>query len=372
MPGGPDVVPIKGSEPEPEARPSPTASSQKSDQKSTESTMAEKAKQAYEAAKPYLDQLVPILHAMWPFCVMAKDSAKQVYSLLQPYYNEDVGNCILGVVLLFLGGNFAMTIACYQIFMASGQRMMSKSWRELQENFQESMAKLNNDPDMKLLDKDGDGKLSPVEVFRSITELTQAQTPDEKVVAYKKISLLMKCVDPSKIWEGLLGLWTGIVAMLAALRSRFIRALTVGANLGKNAVEIMAPYLRPKLYSSFPGHTQWVDFGLKASGGIFGAVVSMLLIRIINSFNAAVEGAKILVDLAIVVAKKNKKIDDENFLDSKLPANWKQGAIWILASIGFCTQFQAGFSLPFLLKVPLLPVLFVEGVLGMLASVSPV
>lgn len=359
MPGGPSSETSKAEDPK---------ASDKTRSKTDE--INEKLKQAYQAAKPYLDKAVPMLQATWPYCVIAKDAAKSAYVLLKPYYNDHVGNCILGFVLLFLGGNFAMTIACYQIFRATGQAMMSKSWVQLKEQFNDSMEKLNSDPDWKVFDTNSDGKISPMEVFASITELSKAQTPDQKMIAYKKISLLMKCIDPNKVSDGLRGLGTGIVAMLAALRSRFIQALTVGANLGKNAVEIAAPYARPKLNAYFPGHIQWVDFGLKASGTIAGCIISMLLIRMINSFNAAFQGAKILVDLAIDVAKKRKIFDED--LDSKLPMKWKQGAVWLVAMIGFLWQLKAGFSLPFLLAIPLLPFTAVESCLGMLATVSPV
>merc|ERR1712217_83951 len=164
-----------------------------------------------------------------------------------------------------------------------------------------------------------------------------------------------------------MGLWTGIVAVLATLRSRFVRSVSVGANVGKEMVEIMFPVVQPKLHEKFPNHRQWVDFFLRASGGIVGAILSMLLIRMISAFNSAVEGADLLVRHMVILAER------KNWLDGrKVTAEQSRIAMWCLAFIGFIVQFKAGFSLPFILKIPLAPLLIIESILSLLSTVRVV
>ena len=46
---------------------------------------------------------------------IVKDNAVKGYYVVQPYYNEEAGAIMLGFTLLFYGGHFAMTIACWQV-----------------------------------------------------------------------------------------------------------------------------------------------------------------------------------------------------------------------------------------------------------------
>merc|ERR1719424_1875980 len=119
-----------------------------------------------------------------------------------------------------------------------------------------------------MFDLDGSGTITPSELFVGLKDVAVAKTDEEHALARRKVFLIMKCIDPTKIWEATLGLWTGIIAVLATLRSRFVQSVTIGANFGKKAVQVVMPLMQPKLYEAFPNHHKWVDFCLNASGGI--------------------------------------------------------------------------------------------------------
>jgi len=314
-------------------------------------------------AKPLLEKLEPVIRATVPYVVVIKDYAIQGYCVVQPYWDKEVGSVALALVLLFFGGNFALTIACWQVFQISGHRLVSKSWEELRTSFQEALATLKKDPEAAAIFGVNHGNIAVSQIWTAFKDLALATKDEEKKHARHKIALLLKCIDPTKIWDATIGLWTGLVAILATLRSRFVQSITIGANVGKKAVEIMMPLVQPKLNEAFPQHTKWVDFCLRSSGGIIGAITALMLIRVISAFNLALEGANLLVKYLLLIKERKGYLSTVDFTLQQ-----SRAAIWVVAMLGFVVQFRAGFSLPLLLKIPLMPLILVEWILTLLAA----
>jgi hypothetical protein len=316
---------------------------------------------ALNQAKPFLEKIEPYLRAAYPYCHQAKGIALQVYTVLKPYYNHEVGSIAVSLTLLLLGGQFAMTIACVQVFRASGQRLIMKSWNDLCRSFHEAMMNAAKDSDAKELFKVDPGELTVWEFFVGLRDLTIAESEEDKALARRKVLLLMKCIDPNKIWDAVLGLWTGLVAVLATVRSRFVQSITLGANVGKKCVEILFPIVQPRLHEAFPNHRQWVDFFMRAAGGLVGVIISLMLVRVMTAANSSVQGASMLVDQLIDIATRKK------LLARKIPSERSRIVICIVAAFGFLVQLWARFSVPWFLKIPLSPILAVEGLLNLLA-----
>jgi len=326
--------------------------------------VAPQVKNMLNQAKPLVEKLEPMVRAAYPYIVIIKDVAVQGYCLVQPYWDKEVSSIALALVLLFFGGNFALSIACWQVFRVSGQRLVSKSWNELRTSFQEALTTLKKDPEAHaIFGSDSDGNIEVSQMWSALKLLAIADSDKEKELAKTKVSLLLKCIDPTKIWDATIGLWTGLVAILATLRSRFVQSITIGANVGKKVVEIMMPIVQPKLHEAFPHHQKWVDFALRSSGGLIGAITALILIRVISAFNLALEGGDMLVKYLL-------RINDRKGYMPNFQPSLEQSriAIWAVAMVGFLFQLQAGFSLPLLLKIPLLPMILVEWILTLLAA----
>merc|ERR1719440_2534881 len=199
------------------------------------------------------------------------------------------------------------------------------------------------------------GYIKPSALLVALKDLVIAEKEEDKALARRKALLLMKCIDPSKIWDATLGVFTGLLSVLAALRSRFVQCITLGANVGKRVVEILTPRVKPQLYEAFPSHIKWVDFGLRATGGIVGAILSMILVRAISAFNSALEGANLLVPCLLQIAERKGLLGQW-----KLTVDQSRLAIGALTVVAFLSQLRSGFSLPWPLKLPLAPVLLVE------------
>merc|ERR1719375_2861435 len=96
---------------------------------------------------------------------------------------------------------------------------------------------------------------------------------------------------------------------------------------------------------------------------MIGAFTALLLIRVISAFNLALEGGAILVKH---VARLNER---KGYVPSvKLTDRQEQMASWAVAFVGFMFQLKAGFSLPWWMKLPLTPLLFIEWILTVLAA----
>merc|ERR1719271_1722361 len=173
-------------------------------------------------AKPFLEKAEPYIRQAYPYVVIAKDKAMTVYAYCEQRYDDEVGTIVLGLVLLFFGGQFAMTISAWQIFRISGKQTIVLSWRALQDSCKEAFDKLAKD-------EMGERVFGPV---------------DDKAKAREKVALLLKCIDPNKVWEAAGGLFTGLLAILAALRSRFVQCITMGHNAGRKVVEIIEPMVQ--------------------------------------------------------------------------------------------------------------------------------
>merc|ERR1712078_357396 len=105
-----------------------------------------------------------------------------------------------------------------------------------------------------------------MDMIKSLKEIALAKTDEEKSAARTKTALILKCIDPNKLLDAFLGLWTGPVAVLATLRSKFVRVVSIGASAGQRVADTLTPWLKPRLYAMFPQHQSWVDFSLRMLG----------------------------------------------------------------------------------------------------------
>lgn len=82
-------------------------------------------KEFFGKLQPFIEKLMDVYSQAAPYIHTGIIKVKQVYDefigpKIKEYYLNEFSNVILGIVLLFFGGSFAMTIACYSALQISG------------------------------------------------------------------------------------------------------------------------------------------------------------------------------------------------------------------------------------------------------------
>jgi len=246
---------------------------------------------------------------------------------------------------------------------------MAKSWAELKQSYQRAKVALASDSEAKsIFARAGSRELGYRELLDMLREIATARTDQELRVARRRISLLMECVDPARLMELGMGLWTGAVAVLATVRSKVVAGVGVGAGVGQHLADTLMPYAQPHLRAAFPKNLQWAEAGLRTSASALGAMASLFLMRPINAFNSAFQGGTKLAEALLSLSEKKGWLGGRRPTEEQLRLS-----IWALAMLGFLAQLRAGFKvdgLPLVVRVPLAPLLLVEHLLN-LAVVAP-
>merc|ERR1712024_426188 len=114
----------------------------------------------------------------------------------------------IGFTLLFFGGTFAMTIACYMAIQLSGWQTIKNSWTVLKRNYYEGMEAFEKDPNAKkFFDKDGDGQISAKEIG-SVGKMLFTGSAEQKKAVLLNLRCVFVAIDPQEVMMGVGGLWT--------------------------------------------------------------------------------------------------------------------------------------------------------------------
>jgi hypothetical protein len=319
----------------------------------------EQVRAAVEKVKPYIQKAAPYIRTL-------HDTYKQYHPVVSKYYEQakekvhpDVA---IACILLFFGGQFALTIVAVRAFQQSGGTMMKRSWADLQITYREGMATLRKDSELVgLFDKDGDGEVSPMEVASMLYEAVVEKKEDMKQKRIQVLLGAMKCVDPQRLLDACAGLWTGIIAVLATLRSEVARYVTVGTQLGTRAAEFLQAKTGEKAVQAFPQYTKWIDAGYRVAGAVLGIMVAFILTRVVMALASAMEGGRIASDFLITKGKEHHLISEMQVTEHK------DKIVYGVAAVGFLFQLWHGFGMPWYLRLFLWPGLIVESTLTAIA-----
>jgi hypothetical protein len=314
----------------------------------------------WETLQPALDQARPYLAKLAPLMVQA---TKHTTTLCRRYYTDDIGRVMWNVILVFFGGQFALTIMAIQAFQLTGSVVIEKSLAQLRDQFHEAMQKFQKDPDAReLFDTNNDGVITLDEVSQAVMATFNGETTSVRDKNRKMVAICMRCIDPTRLSEAASGFLMGSMAIIATLRSKMARCIAIGTKIGEHLSEFLTARSQKPLHAKFPEHTKWVDIGLKSGSALIGIMVSFVLTKVINAFNCALQGAEVLSVVILEFAHKRGRLMNVRHGDSAV-----QAATMALVILGVITQLRSGFKLPWPLKLLMLPAVLSENVLGLLA-----
>jgi len=312
------------------------------------------------ALKPIVRTFVDGLERSLPYMEKYYGVAQKYYEeRLQQYYSQTLVELFLGFVLLFFGGNFALTIACYTAIKLSGWDLLKSAVIDLWISYGECRRAIEKDEELlKECDLDGDGKLKTSEVAMAAY--------DNPEVRNKITMTLLRSLDPNKMMSAFKGIWVVLLAVMATLQSQFAQQIAIGANIGNVVKDMLQVWVAPKLQMVLRSHDskleKWSDFILICFSRMVCIVVSIFLTKIVAAFHSALKGGEILSKHIIIWLEDNQMIHGTN----KEIQNVRIFLMYSLSAYGFYTQFMSGFKLAWYLSMPLFPFVMVESMLSWL------
>jgi len=303
------------------------------------------AEKAPEKVRPYVVKAMPAVAMVvtavitaWPYVVKYTALARSYLEKLP----EHSGMAILGFLLCFFGGMFPLCIAAVEAWRLAGGKEALNDVRALLGEA-EKLKEANAADDKK--DDDGDG-------------VADVQQISGQELLLRKGHLVLQACDPQTVSTALSGLYMGWIGVLASLKIKFVKTITLGASIGDQLHKSSSRYIEPALKKALPEeYEKWVTVAIRYSCRAVAISIAWWIQRIISGFHSALRGGHIFAAsmLKFLAARGYMPAFDEK--TSKLD----EIAGYSVAAVGFLFQWKCGFSVPMLFSLFLWPIQMLEG-----------
>jgi hypothetical protein len=222
---------------------------------------------------------------------------------LQGRYSEQTDEALkvgFACAMLFAGGRFPMTVACTQSFQMVSWEKLQSSWRELRDTFTAS-SRQRNLKDVGLVD-----------VRNALGALLLAKSTSDREVAKNHLMAMASCLDPEKLRNLLRGIWPGVLAVLATLRSRFAFAVGLGVNIGETMSNTLQRVLQERFDQLSSEKRRWSDAGLQQTCGLVSFCFSFYLARVMNALNSSLYGSAAISKVLFQYFKSQQSLPESN------------------------------------------------------------
>eukprot|EP00941_MAST-03F_sp_MAST-3F-sp1_P002036 g2036.t1 len=289
---------------------------------------------------------VLFLASLRPVIAKVYGVVQDVRAQLAPYNVEQYFMLVVGLVMVFFGGFFSNLIAVYTVFQLIAWEDTKGAFSEMLNNAKVAMEAVNKD---EKVDANKDG-------------VADSKQMGDAEWANHKLLVIAKAVDPSSLQTAVGSIWSGFIAVYAALRLRFARAITFGCSIGRKIALPLKANLMPAMISEVqPEYRKWVPVFIDQSCHFLGVMLSFTLLRIINAFNSSVQGGHIVFyELAKIGRDQNIEVLTQIF-----DGPHKEILAWCLTGVGFAWQLSHRMSLPWWLSLPLFPLSLLDGSVGL-------
>ncbi|KAF5835127.1 hypothetical protein DUNSADRAFT_7846 [Dunaliella salina] len=289
---------------------------------------AQKASQRVEEIlvkiTPIVETCTVIADYIGPYVNKGFQFAEKLYHSAEEKGAEEYAQIFLGLLLLFFGGNFPVLIAAIEAFRITGWESMKSSFTILYKEYK---------------------------------------------VLKRKVLLFLSETDPKAVNAGVMGLSSGFMSVLATLRVKFAKTVTLGVSLADCFNETAQKIAGPALMRTLPKeHHKWIDLLISYACRSLAVTIAWWCQRIISALHCAMRGGQmILKGVSRALVRHNIQLPLD--LSPSHPAF--PAACTALGSIGFTFQAMHGFSLPFPLNILLLPFRILEWALYYMLAYGP-
>jgi len=287
---------------------------------------------------PVLIAIGNLIDVLSPYVPIVMQKYEQFRKVIAPWKPELAVGMLAGLIFIFFGGYFVLTIAAFEAFRLAGWDSFADSLQKLCANYRKFRA--GNEADDKR-DDDGDG----------IDDVLQIST---KNLITRKIGVFMSHTDPIVMSQCLQSIYSGSIGVLATLKIQFAKTITLGATIGECIEKPVCGILGPILRRIVPTeYHKWVQVGMEYICKSIGCSIAWLLQRIISAVHAAIRGSYMFTHaFAKWTSAHGYKGLSEGYYDEVFAA--------LCSIMGLYIQISSMFSLPWILSFILFPLICLE------------
>ncbi|KAJ9471065.1 hypothetical protein DIPPA_09673 [Diplonema papillatum] len=283
---------------------------------------AEYIRPVFLAVLQGIDALLPFLPKIWVFC-------KYLYGKVLPYLDEVT--ILWGIVLCYFGGSFLVTITAVEAFRLVGKDKVLKAWAHIE-----------------------DDVAAVVKKYMATRDEIRDLPPEEWLA--KNANMVLRTVNPNDCKSFSVGMYAGLSAVMACLRTQFAQVVALGVSIGELIEEHFGfEFVRPVIKALVPEeHWKWVPLVTQICCRLPAVTIAWFIQRVISCFHSALRGGNILASAAISYAVTRGLI-------SQAPSKKVRTMIaGFISFTGMFFQIQHGFGLPWILSIVLAPFCFIE------------
>uniref|UniRef100_A0A7S3JX97 Uncharacterized protein n=1 Tax=Aureoumbra lagunensis TaxID=44058 RepID=A0A7S3JX97_9STRA len=308
------------------------------------------AEKTPESVRAYIVKLAPIialvgtiLEVSVPYMIKIYNGLIKLYKILEPYHPEDMAYVFLGLCMAFFGGIFPALITAVEAYRQVGFASTLRALKVLYDDCLKVQEASKKDDKIDA-DKDGIPDVEQVEAHQLVE---------------RKVLLFLKTTDPKAVSDALAAITSGWLSVLASLRIKFARAITLGAAIGDVLRKPATRYLSPFLHKVVPpDYERWIIPGINYTCKFIAMTIAWTIQSIISAFHSAVRGGQLAAKGTVAYLHKYGfiSIDDSHILVDEVVG-------YVIAALGFFVQARSGFHLPFPLNIIFLPFRILEFVI---------
>lgn len=298
-----------------------------------------------EKLKPIIDAVIKVVDIVGPPIQKVVETGITLYNKLP----MDLVYAVLGLILVFFGGSFAVLIAAVEAVYSSGWEIIRTNALYLYNEAQELWAKSREDDK---LDEDKDG----------IEDVKQISV---KELFTRKLGLFFaNCKDPQKLIDMWYGIMESLLTVIAVLKVEFAKVIALGHSIGENLRKIASIPLVPILTAILPKqYHQWISPVINALCKAVAISIAWFIQRILSAVQSAIRGGLLFSRRMLC------HLNDIGYLNLHQDDTYLDEIVgWGLAALGVVFQLYFRFSLPFPLNLLLLPASIAENVIVWIIS----
>ncbi|KAM3576393.1 hypothetical protein VYU27_001743 [Nannochloropsis oceanica] len=275
-----------------------------------------------------------------PVCKYFVAILSRFYKALEPWHPENLLEAVLGLFIAFFGGSFFLVVASAEAWRAA---TWEKNKKDLRVIYEDAVKVHDANKKDALVDADNNG-------VADIDEM------DATKLFVHKLHIVFTSVNPEKLGSAVGNLNLAALAIIAALKVRFARIITLGRAMAEILSPVAKRILGPALAFCLPkDYQQWGAPSVGFLVQIAAIQVAWMLQRLLATVHSAMRGGMMFSRGGLAYLRKEgyiKKEDKDTYADEIVGAT--------TAILGFAFQTSLRWRLPFPVNIILLPVTILE------------